>query len=35
VGDRGVVDIDSVILAEVGDDPIRQVKAVFDISDEC
>jgi hypothetical protein len=46
VGDRGVVNVDSVILAEVpedragesfshvGDDPIRHTEAVRDISNE-
>jgi hypothetical protein len=46
VGDRGVVNVDSVILAkvlevrasesfaQVGDDPIRHIEAVCDVSDE-
>jgi hypothetical protein len=46
VGDRGVVDVDEVILAkvsedrasegcaQVGDDPIGHTEAIFDVSDE-
>jgi hypothetical protein len=46
VGDRGVVDVDSIVLAkvpedrasesctQVGDDPIGHTKAMLDISDE-